>query len=426
VLLCSRDPWQRHTPSNAYTDGSNFWKGMASLLGVSNLNVLMGDLYDSRKGNPVSTQMIEEFLLSSSGKAQVVDAFHRFVYGLSEPSPAPDLWIKDDPAHGGADQWEGTFWDSPDLWIRNVDDGGTDHQSPEYGQDNWFHARVRNKAGAGEAEHFVVTFHSRGFAGTQFVYPADFLPCTTAKAELDLAPGDTRIVKAPWPRELVPPAGSHTCLLASVITRGDHPVASRQVCEHNNLAQKNLAVVDLLPNTFMILPIVIANWRGEADPMFDLEVWKPRTAAGVNVSLIHRSKEFFRPAKAEVKRFQPEFTKPALQPEQIRLECGGYIPGPSSVDKGRIMTSDTADLVLRRFPDSWEARFPESVKGKMVGEIPPFTQKVVGLKVALTAQAEIAQSLKLHFVQRHSATQQLVGGVAVQVNVGMRTHRKFD
>jgi hypothetical protein len=41
VLLCSRDPWQRHTPSNAYTDGSSFWKGMAALLGASNLNVLM-------------------------------------------------------------------------------------------------------------------------------------------------------------------------------------------------------------------------------------------------------------------------------------------------------------------------------------------------------------------------------------------------
>jgi hypothetical protein len=118
----------------------------------------------------------------------------------------------------------------------------------------------------------------------------------------------------------------------------------------SSLAQKNLTIVDLLPNTFMILPIVIANWRRESDPMFDLEVWKPRTAAGVNLSLIHRSKEFFRFAKAEVKRFKPEFTKPTLPPEQIRLDCGGYIPGPPSVDKGRIMSSETADLVLRRFP----------------------------------------------------------------------------
>jgi hypothetical protein len=421
VLLCSRDPWQRHTPSNSYTNGSNFWKGMASLLGVSNLNALMGDIYASHKGNPVSTQMIEEFLLRKSGNAQVVDAFHRFVYGLSNPSPTPDLWIKDDPTHGGADQWGGVFWDSPDLWTRNADDGGTTHQPPEYGQDNWLYARVRNKAGAGAADHFVVAFHSRGFAGTEFVYPADFLPCIAAKSEFDLAPGNTRIVKARWPRALVPSAGTHTCLLASVITRGDHPVANRHVWEHNNLAQKNLTVVDLLPDTFMILPVVIANWQRELDPMFDLEVWKARTAAGVNLSLIHRSKEFFRLAKAEVKRFNPEFTKPALLPEQIRLECGGYIPGPPSVDRGRIMTSDTPDLVLRRFPDSWEARFPEGVKARMAVEIPPFTQRVVGLKVALRAQAKIGQSLKLHFVQRHSATQQIVGGVAVQVNVGMRT-----
>jgi hypothetical protein len=95
---------------------------------------------------------------------------------------------------------------------------------------------------------------------------------------------DLRVIEATQaagsvPRELVPPASSHTCLLASVITRGDDPVASRHVWEQNNLAQKNLTIVDLLPNTFMILPIVIANWRRESDPMFDLEVWKPRTGA---------------------------------------------------------------------------------------------------------------------------------------------------
>jgi hypothetical protein len=423
ALLCSRDPWQRHTPPNSYTDGSTFWKGMASLLGVSTLNALMGDLYETYKGNPVSTQMIEEFLLCKSGNAQVVDCFHRFVYGLADTPPAPDLWIRDDPAHGGADQWGGAFWDSPDLWIRNADDGGAIHQPPEYGQDNWFYARVRNKAGAGGADHFVVTFHSRGFAGTQFVYPADFLPCIAAKAEFVLAPDNTRIVKARWPRTFVPPAGSHTCLLASVITRGDHPTANRRIWEHNNLAQKNLTVVDLLPNTFMILPIVIANWRRELDPRFDLEVWLPREDRGINVSLIHRSKEFFRLTKTDVKQFKPEFTKSALAPQQTRLECGGYIPDLPNIDKGRIMTSDTPELALGRFPDSWEAGFPKGGRARMPVEVSPFTQKVVGLKVAIPAQAKIGQSLKLHFVQRHLTTQQIVGGVAVQVNVGARTSK---
>lgn len=420
VLLCSRDPWQRQTPDNSYTDGSNFWKGMASMLGVSTLNALTANLYDNHNSKPVSTQIVEEFLLSTSGEPQVVDAFHRFVYGLADPSPSPDLWLKDDPAHTGADQWDGVFWDSPDLWIRNADDGGSDHQSPEYGQDNWFHARVRNKMGAGAAEHFVVTFHSRGFAGTQFVYPNDFLPCIAARAEFDLAPGAVRIVKARWPRALVPPEGTHTCLLASVITREDHPGAGRHVWEDNNLGQKNLTVVDLLPDTFMILPIVIANWLREFDSRFELEVWKPKKATDLKVSLIHRSRDFFRLVKADVKRFEPQLTKLAFPPQQIRLECGGYIPGPRNVDKGRIMTSDTPELVLRRFPDSWEAKFPDR-KPAFPVEIPLFTQKVVGLIVAIPAGAKTGQSIKLHFVQRHSKTRRIVGGVAVQVNVGVRT-----
>ena len=77
----------------------------------------MGDLYDLNKGNPVSTRYDREFLLCKSGNPDIVDAFHRFVYGLENPSPVPNLWLRDDTADPGADQWGGTFWDSPDLWI---------------------------------------------------------------------------------------------------------------------------------------------------------------------------------------------------------------------------------------------------------------------------------------------------------------------
>lgn len=419
ILLCSRDSWQRHTPGNAYNDGSRFWRGMAALLGLATFKALMADLYEIHKGNPLSTQMIEEFLLSRSGNAQVVNAFHRFVYGLENPSPAPDLWLMDDPAHVGADQWDGAFWDSPDLWIRNADDGGTDHQVPEVGQDNWFHACVRNKAGAGVAQHFVVTFHAQGFAGTQFAYPADFLPCLAAKAEFDLAPGETRVVKARWPREFVPATGSHSCLLASVITLSDHPGAGRHVWEDNNLAQKNLTIIDLLPDSFMILPVVIANWRGDLGANFDLELWQPQRPAGVSLSLIHRSQEFFRHATAEVREFQPAFTRSSALLEQVVLECGGHLHLAAGVERGRVITSETPDLLLRRFANSWEAPLAEDSEGRLAVEIPPFTQTVVGLKIALAADVvERAQSFKVHLVQRQAATQQIVGGIAVQVNIG--------
>ena len=44
--------------------------------------------------------------------------------GLPDPAPLPDLWLRDDPGHAGEEAWPGRFWDSPDLWVRNKDDGG--------------------------------------------------------------------------------------------------------------------------------------------------------------------------------------------------------------------------------------------------------------------------------------------------------------
>lgn len=416
VLLCSRDPWQRNTPANSYEDGKRFWKGMASLLGVTQLNMLMKELYLAYQGNPVSTAMIEEFLLCHSGNPQLVDAFHRFVYSLPDPSPPPDVWLKDDPAHAGADQWDGVFWDSPDLWIRNTDDGGTTHQSPEYGQDNWFHARVRNKAAAGHARHFVVTFHSKGFAGTQFQYPGDFLPCIAARAEFELAPGDTRIVKARWPRPLVPLPDTHTCLLASVIARLEHPVAGRHVWEHNNLAQKNLTVVDMLPNTFLILPVVIANWHLDHEARFALEILKPKDSARFDASLIHSSMDFFRASKVKPRQFTPLTGKQVRRPEHVQLECGGHIPGPSAQRHG-LLTSLSPELIQQRFPHSFEAVFPAKGATRLLVEMSRGTQHVVGLKVAVPREAKPGQMIRLHFVQRSLATKRIVGGVAVQIHV---------
>ncbi|HEY0060651.1 MAG TPA: hypothetical protein VGC21_00945 [Telluria sp.] len=417
VLLCSRDPWQRNTAGNAYADGSRFWKGIASLLGVGPFKSLMKDLYMAYRGNPVSTAMIEEYLLRRSGNAQVVDAFHRFVYGLANPSPAPDLWLRDDVGDPGANAWGGTFWNSPDLWVRNSDDNNSIHQAPEYGQDNWFHARVRNKAASGAAQHFVVTFHARGFAGTQFQYPADFLPAIAARAEFDLAPGATKIVKAKWPRALVPVEGTHTCLLASVLTRGDHPVAGRHVWEHNNLAQKNLTVVDMLPDTFMIIPVIIANREPRFGRDFGLEVIHVRDAAPFSASLIHPSPELFRNARGKPKQFTPFSQRPPKREGETTLECGGHIDGAERAHDGRILTSSNRDLIEQRFPLSWELAFPASGSARVPVELAPFDQIVVGLKVAVPRDAQPGQVIRLHFVQRCLKAKQIVGGVSVEIRV---------
>lgn len=418
IMLCSRDPWQRHTPSgtpSAYLEGNLFFKGIAAQIGVGTLNDLMSGLYGENKGNPVSTQMIEEFLLSKSGNEDIVDAFHRFIYGFGDPSPVPDLWMRDETGDPGDDIWAGTFWDSPDLWIRNNDDDGVSHQSPEFGQNNWFHARVRNKAGAGAAQHFVVTFNIPGFLATEFDYPDVFLPCVAAKADFDLAAGSTRIVKAKWPRALIPPEDTHTCLLASIIARSDHPIVGRHVWEDNNLAQKNLTVVDLEANdTFFVLPIVIRNWRSGFDPQFELEVWRPKAAEGLSVSLIHRSKDFFKASKAEVKQFMPLLKGGISRHKKMQLDCGGGPETSRSGFTGRL-SSANPEAVLRRFPNSWEARFDNAEVAKLRVKIPVFTQNVVGLKLSVSEKFKSKKPIKLHFVQRNVKTSQIVGGVAVQL-----------
>ena len=421
VLLCSRNPWQRITPSNAYSDGNNFFAGMAAILGVANFNAQMRDLYNTYRRNPVSTQMMEEFLLKNSGNAQIVDAFHRFVYGFADTSPAPDLWLRDAIGHTGTDAWGGAFWDSPDLWVRNQDDGITTHQPPEFGQDNWFYARVRNRAGAGQAQHFVVTFHARGFAGTEFIYPNDFFPSIAATAGFDLSPGGTQIVKARWPRGLVPPAGSHTCLLASVISRSDHPTANRHVWEHNNLAQKNLTVVDMAPDAFILIPMVISNLFGRRGSGFELEAIVPQKTKDLTFSIVHTSKAFFQYAKVDVKPFLPKVSKATVfgDDAQLLLDCGGHTHDDaySSTRLGQIMTSANPELMRRRFPDSWEADFGQYENVKLPIELPPFSQNVIGLKIAVLPEAKRSKSIKVHFVQRNTETKEIVGGIAVQINL---------
>jgi hypothetical protein len=36
-----------------------------------------------------------------AGAPDVVDGFHHFIYGFADPSPRPDLWLRDDPATPG-------------------------------------------------------------------------------------------------------------------------------------------------------------------------------------------------------------------------------------------------------------------------------------------------------------------------------------
>ena len=110
----------------------------------------------------------------------------------------------------------------------------------------------------------------------------------------------------------------------------------------------------------------------------------------------------------------PEFWA-SLRPQQtVRLECGSELHGSDRSD-GRL-SSRRPDLVLRRFPDSWEATFEDVSRARLAVNLPSLSQSVVGLKIAASEGIKPTKPLKFHFVQRNVKTDQIVGGVAIQLS----------
>jgi hypothetical protein len=159
-------------------------------------------------------------------------------------------------------------------------------------------------------------------------------------------------------------------------------------------------VVDLQPNTFFLLPIVIANWDLRLGRRFVLEVVPVRESAAFGASLIHATPEIFKAGELEAKPFTPFAGRPDLEPDRLMLECGGHIPDRDRIQRGRILTPATLELIEARFPRSWEAVFPSNGATRLPIELPPFDQTVMGLKIAVPRDAEPGQVIRLHFVQR--------------------------
>lgn len=425
VALCPRNPWVRITAGGAYTDGLRFFEGLASMIGVANLNSLMSDFYKRNKSRPATTTAIEEFLVCRTGNPQLVDAFHRFVYGFGD-SPVPDLWLRDDPAHTGADVWAGTFWNSPDLWIRNNDDGGTAHQNPEFGQDNWFYARVRNRSATATASHFLVTFNVKTYAGTEFTYPADFLPCIAAVSGFGLGPGASTIVKARWPKAQVPPAGTHACWLAAVLARLDRPGAGKHVWEHNNLAQKNLTIVDLKPNGWILVPFVVTNVGALVSKTFHLEIVRPKNLPDLQAGLVHPTGIPFGTLPALA--LQPISPLLNLQPtsglkdnttqtDGATLDCGGTVRGGTGDSPGMLTSNSLNSSIARRLDKAVELPFNPGSAATIPILIRPEEQTVFGLRLSAPPNSKSGEIIRVDVVKRDETGKQILGGVAIEIHV---------
>jgi hypothetical protein len=386
VVLYSQNPWVRATPGESYTSGARLFQGFASMAGDAALRGIMASFYQNRPAKPITTIQMEGHLLSQSGRPEVVDEFHRWVYGFGEPATAPDLWMRDDTGHTGTEAWAGRFWDSPDLWVRNHDDGGVTHQNPIAGRDNWFYARVRNRGAT--AAHFMVTFVVKEYLGTEFVYPGDFLPATAASGGFQLASGASVVVKALWPAAQVPAAGSHGCLLASAHARNNHPVGGRHVWEENALAQKNLTIVPVRRGGFVVTPVLAGQWTLTARTL-TLELRRPEGFPNLQASIL------FAPAAMRVTT-----GRDAIQ----ALDCA-------------VGLRDAAGLAApANFLGGKEAVFAEGATARVETASNAGFPVQIGLRIEVPKTAIAGSSLVYDLVQL-DGNKRPVGGVAVMVMV---------
>lgn len=344
------------------------------------------------------------------------------------PALPSDLWIRDTATHTGADLYTGSgWWSSPDLWIRNLDDGGQTHQNPEFGQHNWFHARVRNR-GNSMVRSFSVGFIVKEYLGTQFVYPQDWFPSMSTAQGGQLEPGQTTTVKARWDSVDVLPAGTHGCWLAVVMENNDPTTAGSHVWEHNNLAQKNLAIVDAIPGDAVDVAITLGNRNVFSQHHRLIEVVRARRWSETQVSLLHpQMAGLLVPGLAAMEVGAPGArTWPGVritQPTRLEVESllGIHILAAAGT---RIGPPERLAEVVRPRPEAAAARLRGRAElvfaaGRISAaglRLPARSEERFGVRIRVPKSSKAGERISIHVIER-SAKGSVMGGVAIDINV---------
>jgi subtilisin family serine protease len=215
----------------------------------------------------------------------LIDAYAAVQMAQGMGSTTLDLYVKDSPDDDGTEPNTVTehMWTSQDIWIRNSNDNGLTHQNPEYranGNPNYINVRVINKSCIPSFGNETLSINWAK-ANTALSWPQNWdgslqnslgfdLGDELSSISIPIIPaGGEAIVKIPW---VVPNPDNysdndnpwHFCLLSRINATDDpltSPLTSNpnvMVRNNNNLAWKNLTVVDL-ESEFTSGSVMVAN-----------------------------------------------------------------------------------------------------------------------------------------------------------------------
>ena len=223
-----------------------------------------------------------------------------------------DTWIKENSIDVGDVPCSPPY--SPDVWVRNFDPAidnpaqVTQHQSPIRGQDNWVYANVRNRGALDSYDVYVRILITR-WAGTQYVYPDDFIPTVQPSTYpvATMAPGTYLIgevhvgsipaggfvrINTKWRADLIPPASvvingvayswADSCLLVDVSPHDGPTPTGPNTWDNNNLCQRNITIVDPSDSDDLAIAFVVGHHANVAN-VFNLRVDRKHLPAGVKL-----------------------------------------------------------------------------------------------------------------------------------------------
>lgn len=164
----------------------------------------------------------------------------RIVLGNAQPAaivPTQFVYSRDYATDDGtvpSDYAHNVWYEGPDLWVRQTNDGLTGHQNPEFGQPNYVYAKVHNIGCAPLNATAALSWSEQ----SAWMNPAAWTPIGTV-ALGGLASGETRVVSALW--DSVPMPGKY-CLHTTLDAVGDPANADGRSFMDNNKVQINVTV----------------------------------------------------------------------------------------------------------------------------------------------------------------------------------------
>jgi len=268
-----------------------------------------------------------------------------------------DVYIRDNEDDTGEVPSEGAHWNSPDIWVRNAPDGVEEHQNPIPGQTNYLYLRLHNK---GPAVAYNVKAH---------VYACDLSPCIWPRNWRLLQTVDVPAVQ-PGPHVVGPlewqPEGDMLCCYLVRLESDDDPIQHDWSVEwDNNIAQKNLAVMELAPGEHGYLRFVIHGiWRKLSYLTLDID--RRTLPASARLEL-----------RTASRRLAPDFKAEGVNVQRGKLRSRAFITAPTATLKDLAVRSSergkvTVKITLGRDAqpgDQYEVVFTQRLGPLVIGKL---------------------------------------------------------